>query len=298
MAENYALVGFKEIGKGIGRFCADNKAHILTGLSVAGTVATGVLSAKSGARAARKIDKMEQELGRKLYPGEKLKLCGRDFIAPAASMIVAIGGSVGSDVINTRTIARTNIALVASERAYEQLSRKTRDVLGEKKAKQVKEEIAKDKVEEARSAGVLTMHSFDNAPRSGNGQLSAFVDGYSMLPFWSNIDYLKLTAKNLQELMMNIGARGDEYDYSDKEIGVPYCAWLKELGFDQSVWNSEERKSCGWNKGYEDDGSGDDPIWFDTHPMEWEPGFAVTVIDWEQKPRDMRLGRLIKANCM
>lgn len=298
MAENYALVGFKEIGKDLGKFCANNKAHIFTGLSVAGTVATGVLSARSGARAARKIDRREEELGRRLTFGEKAKLCGSDFIAPAASMIVAIGGSIGSDVINTRTIARTNIALVASEKAYEQLNRKTKEVLGEKKAHQIKDEIAKEKLDQAKATGYITQGSFENAPRSGNGTLRAFVDGYSMLPFWSTIDYIALTVKNLNTMMSEIGARGDEYDYDDKIIGVPYAEWLKSLNFENIAWNTSERIERGWNKGYAKDGSDDDPIAYITTPYEWEPGFAVTMITWEKEPSDMKLGRLIKANCL
>lgn len=296
MAENYALTGFKEIGRDIGKFCANNKAHIFTGLSVVGTVATGVLSARSGAIAARKIDREEAELGRRLTRREKMKLCGKDFIAPAVSMIVAIGGSVGSDVINTQTIARTNIALIASEKAYEQLNRKTKEVLGEKKAHQVKDEIAKEKVEEAKSNNILTTDSFTNAPRSGNGTLYPFIDGYSMLPFWSNIDYLSMHVKCLEEMMREIGARGDEYDYRDKEIGVYYAEWLKGLNFEQNIWNSPERMTHGWNKGYAKDGIDDDPIGFFTTTMEWTPGFAVTVINWEKEPTDMKLGRLIKSN--
>lgn len=298
MAENYALTGFKEIGRDIGQFCANNKAHIFTGLSVAGTIATGVLSARSGARSARKIDKKEAELGRRLTPGEKMKLCGKDFIAPAASGIVSIFCGIGSDVINTQTIARTNIALVASERAYESLKHKTKEVLGEKKAQQVNNEIAKEKVDEARQQGVLTMDSFQNAPRSGNGTLYPFVDTYSMLPFWSNIDYIALTVKNLNIMMSELGARGDEYDFNGKIIGVPYSEWLKSLHFDTKIWNTTERKEHGWNKGYDRNGIDDDPIEYITHPIEWEPGFAVTAIEWEERPKDMTLGRLLKSSGM
>jgi len=297
-AKNYVVEGFRVIGQDIRVFCEKNKTHILTGLSVAGTVATGVLSARSGARAARKIDRREEELGRRMSFMEKAKLCGKDFIAPAAAGVLAAGSAIGSDVISTKIIGERTALLIASEQAYERLSRKTKEVVGEKKAHQVTDEIAKEKVAEARKAGYLTTNSFENAPRSGNGTLYPFVDGYSMLPFWSNLDYILLTVRNLNDMMRDMAPRGDELDYSDKMIGIPYSMWLREMNFDKNVWDTPERKTTGWNKGYAKDGIDDDPIEYITTTMEWEPGFAVTVVNWEKDPTNMRLGRLLKANQM
>ena len=294
MAENYAIVGFKEIGKTIGNWCMDNRAHILTGLGVTGTIATGVLSAKAGARSARKIDRREAELGRYLTPGEKFKLCAPEFIAPGVSAVIAIGGSVGSDLINTSTIARTNMALIASEKAYEQLRRKTKEVLGEKKEKQVQDEIVKENIQETKFK--ISQNDFDNAPRSGNGDLFPYVDEFSKLPFWSNPDYLALHVKCLNEMMNELGPRGDEFDYYDKQVGVRYSEWLKGLNFDRKIWDCTQHTEFGWNKGFAKDGSEDDPIGFTTHAMHWTEGFPVNVISWEKDPTDMKLGRLVKSS--
>ena len=296
MAEKiYLADGYKAIGQKIGGWCMDNRAHVFTGLAVTGTITTGILSARSGARAARKIDRKEEELGRKLSFKEKMGLCGKDFILPATAAIISVGGAVGSDVVNTKTIGIQNAALIASEKAYEKLSQKTKEVLGEKKAKQVEDEIAKEKVEKS---GIITQASLDTAPRTGSGTLFAYVDTYSNLLFWSNLDYINCVIKDMRALMHDLRPRGDEYDYYDKIIGVPYSEWLKSLGFDKKVWNCNERKDKGWNKGYSPDGSDDDPIEYYTRPIEWEPGFAVTAIYWEKDPIDMHLGRLIKSSGM
>lgn len=297
MKENYAIVGFKEIGKNIGGFCVKNKAHILTGLSVTGTIATGVLSARGGVRAARKIDQRERELERELTFMEKAKLCGTDFIAPTIAGACAIGGALGSDVVNTRTIGERTALLIASEKAYAKLSEKTKAVLGEKKANQIKDEIAKDKIQEAKTAQILTATSFDNAPRCGSGVLYPWVDGYSMLPFWSNPDYVNLCVTSMNKEMKELAPRGDEFDYYDKEIGIFYWKWLKDINYtDKNIYFSPERKHAGWSKGYDKDGSDDDPIAYYTTAIEWEPGFAVTMLTWEKDPSDMRLGRLMKSN--
>lgn len=293
MAEKklYLADGFTEIGNRIGAFCMNNRAHILTGLGVAGTITTGVLSARSGAIAARKIDRKENELGRRLTAREKTALCGRHFIAPAIAGIFSISGTIGSDVINTKMIGIQNAALIASEKAYEQLSRKTREVLGDKKAKQVQDEIAK---ENTRESGVVNPINLDNAPRSGNGPFYPYVDDWSHLLFWSNPDYIKCVVKTLNEMRTDLPKRGSEFDYSGKEIGVPYSEWLKSLNFDPNVYNANMFKHLGWNKGYNEDD--DDPIGYSTAPETYSEGFAVTTIRWEKDPSDMRLGRLLKSN--
>lgn len=294
----YMIDGLKEVGSRIGTFCMNNRAHICTGLSVVGTVTTGVLAARSGARSARKIDRKEAELGRRLTFQEKMALCGKEFIAPTISCIVASAGAVGSDVFNTQTIARTNAALLVSEQAYEKLSQKTKEVLGEKKAQQIQDEIAKEKIEQARATGIITRGSFENAPKSGNGTLYPFVDGYSNLPFWSNLDYINACVKDLEKKMREQEPRGSERDYQNKEVGVHYSDWLQMLNFDKNVWSCPEKKDAGWNRGYSEDGEDDDPIAYFRTTQEWEPGFAVTVITWEKDPISMKLGRLLKMSGM
>ena len=299
MGENYTLEGCKAIGQRIGGFCVQNKAHLCTGVSVTGTIATGVLAWQSGARTARKIDRREAEIGRRLEWKEKMKLCGKDIIAPVVAGGLAIFGSVESDVINTRTIGERTALYIASEKAYEKLSEKTKEVLGEKKARQVQDEVAKEKVEKMEQAGMITPYTLENAPRCGSGALYPYIDGYSELLFWSNPDYISLTIKNLNEMMRDLAPRGDEYDYYDKIVGIPYSEWLKSIGFDRKIWSTIERKHTGWNKGFAKDGSDDDPIEYFITSKTLEPeGMPVNVINWEKDPTDMRLGRLIKSNNM
>lgn len=289
--------GFKALGGGIRDFYSRNKTHIFTALSIGGTVATCVSSAKSGAKIARKIDEQEEELGRHLTGKEKVKLCWKDMMLPAAFCVGSTICSFNTDRVATQMIARSNAALLVSEKAYEELSRKTKEVLGEKKAKQIKDEIAKEEVQNAVAPNghrLLTKSAFDGAPQTGNGTLTPFIDGYSKLPFWSNIDYIDKVVMKLQEHMREIAPRGGELDYDDKMVGVPYREWLSYIGYSGKTIDSPERRNKGWNKGFQADGSGDDAIEYYRTTEEFEPGFAVTVINWETDPTDMKLGRLIK----
>lgn len=285
--------GFKVIGYEIRDFYSKNKAHIFTGLGIGGTIATGILSAKAGAKCARKIDKRRRELDRDLTFGEKAQLCWTDAILPISACALACFSDFKSDQINTKMIADRTTLLIASEQAYEKLSQKTRDVLGEKKAKQIRDEIVK---EDVLQPGVITQEKLDNAPKTGNGKMYPFMDGYTGLLFWSNIDYLRCCELKLREMMSEIAPRNADYDYDDRKVGVPYSEWLSFLGFDRKVYSTQERKDIGWNKGFDKNGLDDDPIEFYTSAVEWEPGFAVTVIDWSKDPSDMKLGRLRKTS--
>lgn len=287
-------MGLGVIGDYTKSLFTDNKAHLFTGLSMLGTIATGVISAKDGAKAARRIDKEEYELGRELTAKEKIQLCWKDYIDAGLVCAGSCAATFASDAINTRTIADRTALLIASEKAYEKLSAKTKEVLGEKKHKEVVDEIAKEKADS--QPYLMTKNAFADAPRTGNGQLYPFVDGYTMLPFWSNLDYIDLWVMKLNSMMKDLEPRNRTSNYYGQKIGIPYSEWLSAIGYDRKVCNTPERKNAGWNRGYSKDGSDDDPIEYYRSTMEYEPGFAVSMITWEKDPTDMSLGGLIKSS--
>ena len=289
MKENGFLENFERMGDRSLEFCRANKPHIYTALGIGGTIATGILAAQSGARSARKIDKRRSELGRPLTFMEKAQLCWTDAVIPTVVGGLACFSELKADRKFSEIISNRTLALVASEKAYERLSQKTKEVLGEKKAQQVKDEIAKEDMQEA-----VTKEKLEEAPRIGTGTLYPFLDDYSKILFWSNIDYINLCVMKLQAMMRDLEPRGGMNDYYDKKIGVPYSEWLSYIGVPKKLWNTPERKNFGWNKGFAADGSDDDPIEIVRTTVEYEPGFAVTVINWEKNPTDMSLGRLIK----
>ena len=286
--------GFSAIGGEIKGFCSRNKTHIFTALSIGGTIATSIFSVQAGAKSARRIDRREKELGRRLTRKEKSQLCWKDMMLPAGSCLFACLSSLGTDVIATRDIARSNALFIASEKAYEKLSNKTKEVMGEKKAKQIKDEIVKEDIAQRQIS--VSKNSFEDAPKVGSGTLYPFIDGYSGLKFWSNVNYIEVCVMKLREHMRNLAPRDRENDYNDKIVGVPYREWLSYLGFPDKIANTPERKNKGWNKGFGKDGEDDDPIEIYRTTIEDEPGFAVTVLNWEKEPIDMKLGRLIKGS--
>ena len=293
MKDNDVLSGLQMLGDRTRQFYDANKAHIFTGLGICGTIATGVLSAKDGAKAARKIDHKATELGRPLTTKEKIQLCWSEYWDAALAGGISCFSTLKSDLINTDIISKRTALLIASEKAYEKLSQKTKEVLGEKKATQVRDEIAKESVHDGET---ITQDKLDRAPRVGNGQLYPFLDEYSKILFWSNIDYIDLCIMKLNKMMEETKPRDLVNDYYQQKKGVPYSEWLAYIGVDPKEYNTPERKNSGWNKGFAPDGSDDDPIAYYRTTEEYRPGFAVTVITWEKDPTDMTLGRLIKSS--
>jgi hypothetical protein len=302
MAVGKAQQSLMYLGGRFGEFYEANKPHIYTGIGIGGTVLTGILAAQSGARSARKIDRREKELGRRLTFLEKSKLCWTDAIAPVAVCAISGYSTFKVDRTLSAELAKRTTMLIASEKAYEKLSQKTKEVLGEKKAKQIQDEVVKDKVQTAVQNGVISIDDFNNAPRVGNGQLSMFVDEYTMLPFWSNIDYISLQVAELQNMMNDLAPRNPDNDYSNKEVGVHFTEWLHRIGYTNPdvqarIVKTPERKHLGWNKGFAGKhGVDDDVIDFYRTPIEWSPGVSVTAIGFNTEPTDMRMGRLIKTS--
>ena len=298
MAVNAIQQSVIGLGQRFGDFYEANKPHIFTGIGIGGTILTGVLAAQSGARSARKIDKKERELGRRLTFLEKGKLCWTDALAPMAVGVISCYSTYKVDATLSAELAKRTTMLIASEKAYEKLSEKTKEVLGDKKAKQVQDEIVSEKVQQAKQNGILTLDDFINAPRVGNGQLSMFVDEYTMLPFWSNRDYIALQVMELRQMMSELAPRDPDNDYNNKKVGVPYREWLHRIGYyDPRIVDTPERKDRGWNKGFDKKyHSDDDVIDFETHAISWDENVTAHAVTFTTPPSDMTMGRMIKSN--
>ena len=264
-----------------------NKAHFWTGVSLVGTVATAVSSAKDTQRIFRKHGDPKD-----LPIKERLKVYATNYLGTAGVAGISMYGALKSDKENGKVIAERTGLYLATRKSYDLLKKNLKEVVGEKKAQTVQDEAVKQDVQQH-----VTQQMVDAAPVYGRGD-QVFRDGYTKLVFKSNIDYLRLCEKKLQDMMAELAPRGDEFDYYDKKIGVRYSEWLAFIGFPKDVYDSPERKDHGWNKGFAKDGSDDDPIEFYTTPVEYEEGKSCLEIVWSKDPTDMKLGRLMKSTGM
>lgn len=293
--------GFKVMGEEAKQKVADNRANIFTGVSVFGTIATAIVSAFGGAKSARQIDAKALELQRPLTTKEKAKLCWKNFLVPAGTVIGSSASAITSRVIDSGDIARLTTDVAVVTKAYNEFKKASNEVLTEKQQMEVKDKIAEEKRERIRPG------DFDKAPCAINVELpQLFVDGFDPnVKFINTMDGVCRAIAEMQAEMAQCKPR-NRYGYSPVESGVKYTSWLKKIGFETSLGCGRGGviyEHYGWNKGFDNPESEQTDTDDDVISCYFSPGEteyqgqkrSCYVIIWDQEPSDMRLGNLIKS---
>lgn len=167
-------MNMSQIAKMSEKFVTDNSPTILTGLGVAGVVATAFLTGK----AAIKADKILEEEALKvalsgemsirredledcrdlLTPKQTVNLVWREFIPPMLMGAATIAAIVGANQIGTRRTAALAAAYTLSEKASNEFREKVKERLGEKKVQEIKDEIAQDRVNASPNAEIVIIN--------------------------------------------------------------------------------------------------------------------------------------------
>ncbi len=136
-------------------FLTTNSSTILTWCAVAGTISTAIFTAKSTIKA---INVLEDEPYEFFDSGKNNKLNNKDkikynikktwkyFIPPVISGGVTIACILGSNSLNAKKTAVLSSLYSASELALKQYQEKVVEIVGQNKATQIKDEIARDKL--------------------------------------------------------------------------------------------------------------------------------------------------------
>lgn len=149
-------------------FTKEKSPAILAGLAIAGVVVTGYAAYKAGLRADKILAAKKQDL-KDCDPNDKaakravIKETVKEMapvVAPAIIMGTAtVGCIVGSHKISARRLAVVSAAYSLSESAVKDLSGKMDEMLGEKKARAVRDAIMKDKLDKGGPAPVNTQNA-------------------------------------------------------------------------------------------------------------------------------------------
>lgn len=128
----------------------DNSTTILTGIGVAGTITTAVLTGKASFKAARIISErtVALELDDEDAPdmSEKVKLVWPQYI-PA----VGVGGlTIAAIVLSNRLSAKETAAMAAaysmSDKTFQEYKEKVKEKLGQNKETTIRDEVAQDRI--------------------------------------------------------------------------------------------------------------------------------------------------------
>lgn len=130
---------------------------ILSGLSVAGVIATAWYSYKAGTKMPDILERRRKDL-KDVRPGDREarkavnKETARNLL-PVMGPPVVMGGitiacEIGSNTVSTKRIKTLSAAYAISESAVKELNGKMIEVLGERKAREVKDAVVKDRLKE------------------------------------------------------------------------------------------------------------------------------------------------------
>lgn len=119
---------------------------ILTGVSVAGTIATAVLTGRASVKAYQEIEAVERHLQERLPAAEKVKLVWPLFVPPMTVGLVTVFSAISAQSISSKRTAVAMGLYSISERSLQEFQDKTREIHGEKKVEKIRDEIAADRV--------------------------------------------------------------------------------------------------------------------------------------------------------
>lgn len=228
-----------------------NSPTILTGLAVAGLVATAILAYKAAPKMNKIIDDKKKDLETVKKDDHETKnkviMEGVKEAAPVIAPVVIMGAAttaciIGSNRISTKRVATLSAAYTLAEKTCKDLNTKMTSVLGEKKTREIKDAIRTD------NAKQQSFPTDDQYVLVGNGNVRC-IDAFSERPFWSSAEKIeravnKLSADlrtemyvSLNDFYHELGLKplkmGDEFgwyvdDTYNGSIPIEYTAMLDD----------------------------------------------------------------------
>lgn len=201
--------------------------EILTGIGIAGMVATTILAVKATPKAIELI-KNEKELAEsyseELTPMDKVKACWKCYIPAAVTGVMSITCLIGASSVNTKRNAALTAAYTLSDSALREYREKVVETIGEKKEKTIKDKISEDTIKQnpVTKSEVYITDKGDSLcfePMSGRY-------------FKSDIDKIKRAKNNLNEkILVDAFNAGVSLNDFYEEIGLPKTSMGENLGW-------------------------------------------------------------------
>ncbi len=213
------------ITKGIVTFVKKRNPEILTGIGVAGMVTTTVLAVKATPKALILIEsKKEDEEVDKLTVLETVKTVWPCYIPAVVTGTMSIFCIVGATSANARRNAALATAYTLSESAAKEYRDKVIETVGEKKDKEIRDAISKDRIERdpVKSSEIVFTDRGD----------TLCYDVISGRYFKSDIDKLKKVVNELNRQMLKDSyiSLNDFYD----SVGLEHIKMGYDLGWNIS----------------------------------------------------------------
>lgn len=228
-----------ELVKTVQSVLAKRSPEILTGIGIAGMITTTVLAVKATPKALSLIEDEKRSQNEHisddsrndssqivhLKPIEVVKVTWKCYIPTVLTGIASIACLIGASSVNFKRNAALATAYQLSATALTEYKEKVSEVIGERKERDIRDRIAKDKI--------------DNNPVgnheviiTGNGDTLCY-DTYAGRYFKSSIDKIKKAENELNRLMLKdmYVSLNEFYD----ELGLKHTKLGDDLG-----WNLDD----------------------------------------------------------
>jgi hypothetical protein len=216
--------------------------EILTGLGIAGMVTTTVLAVKATPKALTliqdaEIEKVDEqvkegkgpdELDEKLTPVEVVKVAWKPYIPAVLLGTASAACLIGANSVHARRHAALYSAYKLSETALTEYKDKVKEIVPEKKVKEIKQKLADDKVDKVAKKDSENKDSKPRVIVSNDGD-TWFVDPFTNEPFLSTTAKVDAAINKVNRQMMDemFASLSDLYD----ELGIDHTVNSDDIGW-------------------------------------------------------------------
>lgn len=131
----------------VGNFGRKHSPEILMGMGITGLLFSATWAVKATIKAVRICDeKRANENKEKLTAKEVIKTTWKLYLPVVASVFVSVPCIIAGNRVSSKRTAALAAAYTISETALQEYQTKTKEIVGEKKVKQIEEAVAKEQV--------------------------------------------------------------------------------------------------------------------------------------------------------
>ena len=120
--------------------------QILTGIGIAGMIATTITAVKATPKALQLIDEREIKENKRLSTTEVIKTTWKCYVPAAVTGTLSVACLIGASSVSLKRHAALATAYTLSETALKEYQEKAVEVVGEKKEQAIRDAVVKDKL--------------------------------------------------------------------------------------------------------------------------------------------------------
>ena len=230
------------IAKDIHKFASKRSPEILTGIGIAGMIATTILAVRATPKALELIEEQkEEESVDELSSFEVVKVAWKPYIPAMVTCIASTACLIGASSVNTKRNAALATAYKLSETALSEYRDKVVETIGEKKERIVRDKVAEERVKKnpvSKNEVIVT----------GNGKTLCF-DPISGRYFMCSIETIKRAENELNKQMLHdISGYVSLNEFYD-ELGLDHTSVGDDLG-----WNTDQLIDINFSSQLNDNG--------------------------------------------